>query len=105
MPTNNEGYDLEAVNENGEVVRYIEVKALRCAWHERPATLSSPQFELAQRESDRFWLYVVENAGQPDAKIHRIQAPARRAKYFTYDDGWRALAENDDQAHSEGDRE
>jgi hypothetical protein len=93
MPQMNEGYDLEAINEQCEVVRYIEVKAMRCAWVGRPATLSSPQFKKSQLEEDKFWLYVVEKAGQPEAKIYRIQNPSGKTSYFTLDDGWSNIAE------------
>jgi len=91
MPPNNEGYDLEAIDENGKIIRYIEVKALVCLWRDRPATLSESQFRMARRKGESFWLYVVERAGGPEARIHRVQAPADRVKYFTYDEGWGAL--------------
>jgi hypothetical protein len=93
MPTNHEGYDLEAINEQGEVMRYIEVKAMTCAWTDRPATISEPQFEAARRKGEKFWLYVVEKVGQPDPKIHRIPNPQRSVRYFTFDYGWSSLGD------------
>jgi hypothetical protein len=47
----------------------------------------------AQQLKERYWLYVVENPGAPFQIIHRIQNPALQVKSFTYDHGWRVLAE------------
>jgi Domain of unknown function (DUF3883) len=88
MPKNYEGYDLEAFNEKNEVARFIEVKAMQCAWSDRPVTLSEPQFRAAQSKQEKFWLYVVERVGQSDAKIYRIPNPACTVRYFTFDEGW-----------------
>jgi hypothetical protein len=88
MPKNYEGYDLEAFNEKNEVARFIEVKAMQCAWSDRPVTLSEPQFRAAESKREKFWLYVVEKVGQLDAKIYRIPNPAGSVRYFTFDEGW-----------------
>lgn len=105
MPPNNEGYDLIALNENGEVQRLIEVKALSCAWKGRPVTLSNAQFRMAQSVGEKYWLYVVERAGQGDAKIYRVSDPATKARYFTFDDGWEALSESASSAFPEPSRD
>ena len=44
---------------------------------------------------DAYWLYVVESAGTDDASLARIQDPAGMAKTFTFDHGWREVAEAD----------
>jgi hypothetical protein len=88
-----EGYDIESRNLAGEIERYIEVKAIGASWGQLGVTLSQPQFTTAQQLKDRYWLYVVENAGTPSQVIHRIQNPALEVKSFAYDHGWKVLAE------------
>ena len=55
--------------------------------------LTEPQFSLAQQERERYWLYVVENLYQPEARLWWIRDPAGRVDYFHYDYGWRAAAQ------------
>ena len=57
--------------------------------------MSHTQFKFAQEHGDAYWLYVVERAGTDDARIVRIQDPAGKAKTFTFDKGWLAVAEVD----------
>jgi len=104
MPPMNEGYDIESrEKEGGEVIRYIEVKALSGNWRDNPnAALSKSQFKMASENGDRYWLYVVERADQKDCRLHRIQNPARRTNQFIYDDGWQALAEPNNSNSNEG---
>ena len=51
---------------------------------------------LRPEHGEAYWLYVVESAGTDDASLARIQDPAGRAKTFTFDHGWREVAEADD---------
>lgn len=97
MPHKNPGYDIESRSIKGEVVRYIEIKSLSGHWNHSYATLSRPQFDKAVSLGDAFWLYVVENAESENFQIHRIQNPALKANHFMFDDGWRSVAEIDDQ--------
>ncbi len=87
------GYDVESRNEAGEVVRYIEVKSRTGAWDQQGVTLSDTQFHEAQRRGEAYWLYIVENADQDDARIFRIQDPANHVEYFCFDNGWGGLSE------------
>lgn len=57
--------------------------------------LSRTQFECARERGADYWLYVVEHAGDEDARIVRIQDPAGRARTFTFDKGWLDVAELD----------
>jgi len=91
MPPKHPGYDIESKDSTGNVVRYIEVKALSGNWGSDGAALTKPQFEKARELGDRYWLYVVEKAQQQDFKIHPIQDPAQRVNQFIYDDGWKKL--------------
>ena len=60
---------------------------------DRPVGMRRAQFLEAQRRGDRYWLYVVEQAGTDNARIVRIQDPAGKARTFTFDRGWLAVAQ------------
>lgn len=93
-PEGNPGYDLWKPDNDGKPVKYIEVKAMSGTFDNRAATLSKTQFEFAQKHPDAFWLYVVENAGDPAQRnLVRIKNPAGKAQTFTFDRGWRELQE------------
>jgi sacsin len=100
----NPGYDIES--RKGRVVeRYIEVKGIDGEWGENGVPLSSLQFfkfqdrpELEEEGSsliaERFWLYVVEHARDPEkVKIHMIQDPAGKVTEFRFDHGWKQAGE------------
>lgn len=97
MPHTNPGYDIESRDTEGNILRYIEVKSLSGAWDGKFAVLSKQQFDTAKQFGDTFWLYVVDQAQTDKYKIYRIQNPAQRANHFMFDDGWRAMAEEDDE--------
>ena len=92
--THNPGFDLFKVV-NGQECTWCEVKAMKVGLNDRPVGLSHTQFKYAQERGDAYWLYVVEHAGSEDARIVRIQDPAGKAKTFTFDKGWLAVAEHD----------
>ncbi|MCW1886729.1 DUF3883 domain-containing protein [Luteolibacter flavescens] len=87
----NPGYDVESRRgRNPDPERYIEVKGINGDWGQNGVPLSSIQFDRARKEGDKFWLYVVENAGDPEkVRIHMIQNPAGKATQFRFDHGWR----------------
>jgi hypothetical protein len=88
-PTNNPGFDLQEVTDEGRIIRRVEVKAMAGCLADRPVALSNTQFRTAMTYGDSFWLYVVEHARNPGMQnIVRIQDPARQAKYFSFDRGW-----------------
>ncbi len=103
-PTNNPGFDLTTLGPDGQPVKWVEVKAMKGTLLDRPVGLSRTQFEWAQRHGASCWLYVVERAGNPEqARVVRIQDPAGKAKTFTFDRGWIAVAKDfnpaDQQVH------
>ena len=52
--------------------------------------VSSTQFRRAQQEDNKYWLYVVEHALDPENyRIYPIQSPASKVNAFMYDAGWR----------------
>ncbi len=89
---NNEGFDLVKVAE-GQPASWCEVKAMKGDLEGRPVGLSRAQFDCAREYGDAYWLYVVERAGTEDARIVRIRNPAGKARTFTFDKGWLAVAE------------
>lgn len=92
--THNPGFDLFEAGQNGQPIRWIEVKAMRGELRDRPVGLSRTQFEYAQKHGEAYWLYVVEYAGdEKRARIVCIQNPAGKARTFTFDHGWLAVAE------------
>ncbi len=105
MPDNNPGFDLFEPDEQGQPRRWVEVKAMTEGLWDRPVGMTYKQFSCAQQHGKAFWLYVVELAGTPEARILRIQDPAGKARTFTFDEGWREVAEIDggknEQRHEE----
>ncbi len=52
--------------------------------------LSRLQFSNAQDYGDRYWLYVVEHAFDPElVRVHPIQSPASQVTSFMFDGNWR----------------
>ena len=93
--TNNPGFDLMEVADGGEIVRFVEVKAMSGTLQNRSATLTKKQFEFAQQERDFYWLYIVESARDPErANIVKINDPAGWAKTFTFDHGWKEVSQD-----------
>lgn len=96
-PTHNPGYDLHEDGPEDNPVRWIEVKAMKGELRDRPVGLSRTQFECAREHGDAYWLYVVEHAGDEGrSRILRIQDPAGKARTFTFDQCWIAVAESAD---------
>ena len=93
-PDGNPGFDLFEVNGSGQQVRWVEVKSMTGSLENRPAGLSHTQFDYARAKGDAFWLYVVEHATDPEnARVLRIQNPIGHARTFTFDQGWRSIAQ------------
>jgi hypothetical protein len=94
-PAGNRGFDLFETGPDGRPVRWCEVKAMTGGLDNRPVGLSRPQFDYASEHGEEYWLYVVEHAGDEHARVVRIQDPAGKARTFTFDHGWLAVAEVD----------
>lgn len=95
MPINHPGYDIESRDVNGEIIRYIEVKSMSGPWGEDGVGLTATEFAKAQELREKYWLYVVERALEPDARIYFIQDPASKVDEFRFDSGWQQAAEID----------
>lgn len=93
-PPGNPGYDLFEADDAGKPIRWVEVKAMRVSLDDRSVGLSRTQFEHAQTCGSAFWIYIVEYAAdETKASIVRICDPAGKARTFTFDHGWKAIAE------------
>jgi len=99
-PVHNPGFDLFQTGPNDEPRTWCEVKAMTGTLDDRAVGLSHTQFGCAREHGSDYWLYVVERAGESDARLVRIQDPAGRARTFTFDHGWRAIAAVDDSRPS-----
>lgn len=91
--SSNRGYDLYETNDNRQPIRYCEVKAMKGTLQDYPVCLSKTQFEFAQKHRHNYWLYIVECVDTDKPRIIRIQDPFGKARNFTFDHGWIAVAE------------
>jgi hypothetical protein len=93
-PEGNPGYDLYESDASGNPVRWVEVKSMTGSLEDRPVGLSHTQFDLASVKRERYWLYVVEHANDPERfRLLRIQDPAGQVRTYTFDNGWSEIAE------------
>ena len=93
-PKNNPGFDLYKTDESGKTIRWIEVKSMTGSLEGSSVGLSRTQFDLAREKGLAYWLYIVEHASDTKrARVLRIQDPAGRARTFTFDHGWAAIAQ------------
>ncbi|MCP4542411.1 MAG: DUF3883 domain-containing protein [Chloroflexi bacterium] len=92
MPHEHPGYDIESLDEFGQVARYIEVKSTANEWGKMGVGLTGTQFKKAQKLGNRYWLYVVENAEGEESQVYPIHNPANKVNRFLYDGGWRAVS-------------
>lgn len=92
-PEGNPGFDLFESDRDGRQIRWVEVKSMTGTLEDRPVGLSHTQFDHAREKGDAYWLYVVENASDPEkARILKIQNPAGQTRTFTFDHGWIQVA-------------
>ncbi len=106
-PTNNEGFDITEVNSNGEIVRYIEVKALTGKWREGGVAVTAPQMKFAQAH-ENWWLFIVEGINTRAMKVYRLENPILQANRYMFDSSWKQLSlemeENKEIIPKEGDK-
>lgn len=95
-PDGNPGFDLFEENEDGQPVRWVEVKSMTGSLENRPVGLSRTQFDYARAKGGSYWLYVVEYATDAvKARVLRIQNPVGNARTFTFDKGWSQIARSE----------
>eukprot|EP00741_Cyanophora_paradoxa_P001841 tig00000507_g1784.t1 len=84
--------DLES-RECGDLERRIEVQALRGAWGPRGVALAFSQLHPALVRGDKYWVYVVEHAGDPARRrLHALRNPVKNMTELRVDGGWRKFA-------------
>lgn len=92
MPFNNEGFDLQRTTADGST-EYIEVKGQSGLWTEIGIVLTPAELQYALRFRERYFLYVVEFANEPERRtLYRIQDPFGKVMQFRFDSGWKAIA-------------
>jgi hypothetical protein len=106
MSEDNAGYDIKSTEKNGDI-RFIEVKSISGQWGGEGITVSPNQINFAQEYKKAFWLYVVENIGKSNARLHKLQDPMKYVKGFKFNEAWKEIAnsidlENDINNLSEG---
>lgn len=99
---NNRGFDLYRGATIETATHWCEVKAMTGTLDDRDVGISSAQFKCARDHGDAYWLYIVERAGTDAPNLVRIQDPVGKAKTFTFDRGWRAVATDLDGSLDEG---
>lgn len=92
MPFNNEGFDLKRTSADGSM-EYIEVKGQTGLWNDAGIVLTPAELHFAHRFRERYFLYVVEFANDPERRtLYRIQDPYGKVQQFRFDSGWKAVA-------------
>ena len=87
------GYDIESKSTSEAVERVIEVKGLSGSWNDFGVGVKPRQIEQCRREPDRFWLYVVEFALEPQrAQVFAIADPVSLIDEYRFDGGWKDLS-------------
>lgn len=90
MPPNNEGFDIRRGPESAD--EYIEVKGLTGAWGAEGIVVTPPELRMAERQRERYWLYVVEYATEPSRRhLYKIQDPYGKTNQFRFDSGWKSV--------------
>jgi hypothetical protein len=82
------GYDIESLDERGNIERYIEVKSLSGTWDSYGVSVSPRQLSEARQLGESYWLYVVARAPRADFNIYCIRNPAARIDQYMFDDAW-----------------
>lgn len=89
---NNKGFDIYEKDTNGQIIRYIEVKTLTGQWGQGGVGITEHQLEFAQKEKDKWWLFVVENINTDNTKVYQFKNPILEANRFMFDNSWKQLA-------------
>ena len=95
MSEDNAGYDIKSTEKNGDI-RFIEVKSISGQWGGEGITVSPSQINFAQEHKKAFWLYVVENIGKSNARLHKLQDPMKYVKGFKFNEAWKEIASSID---------
>lgn len=97
MPPKNEGYDIQSLDDDGEL-RYIEVKGLNGAWSRaNPVLMTAAEHRFGRSKGEAYWLYVIEHTGNPElTNLYAIQDPVNTIDRYAFDYGWQQFAQSED---------
>ena len=84
--------DIYEKDTNGQIIRYIEVKTLTGQWGQGGVGITEHQLEFAQKEKDKWWLFVVENINTDNIRVYQFKNPILEANRFMFDNSWKQLA-------------
>ena len=94
MPFLNEGFDIRRGSQGTE--DFIEVKGLSGSWGAEGIILTPSELRMAERQRERFWLFVVEYATDPSyRRLYKIQDPFGKTNQFRFDSGWKGAVAGD----------
>ena len=99
-PINNKGFDIYEKDTNGQIIRYIEVKTLTGQWGQGGVGITEHQLEFAQKEKDKWWLFVVENINTDNIRVYQFKNPILEANRFMFDNSWKQLAYQSDSVEN-----
>lgn len=91
-PTNNKGFDIYEKDMSGQTIRYIEIKTLTGPWAEGGVGITKHQLDFAQKQKDKWWLFVVENINTDNTKVYQFKNPILEANRFMFDNSWKQLS-------------
>jgi len=74
------GHDLQILDANGDLEKYIEVKATASEFGKHSFEVSKKQWAIATNHGDKYWIYCVFEAGTKTPKIVRLQNPVKLFK-------------------------
>ena len=78
-----EHYDVRSIHPSTGEIRLIEVKGhKKCEVY---AELTDDEAKLAERESDKYWLYIVYDIGSGNPKLLRFRDPLRTMNLETFE--------------------
>jgi len=102
-PTNNKGFDIVEKDNQGNIVRYIEVKTLTGQWGTSGVGITINQLQFALDYKDKWWLMVVKGINTDHVEVFQFKNPVLEATSFMFDNSWKQLAYHPDATFVEAD--
>lgn len=94
MKDNNPGFDIYAINKDGQE-EFIEVKGQSRAWTTEGVALTPRELITANEKGNRYWLCVVEFAqDEKRRQLHLVNNPFGLTTQFRFDSGWKTAAKS-----------
>lgn len=71
------GHDLQILDANGDLEKYIEVKSTASEVRKHSFEVSKKQWAIATNHGDKYWIYCVFETGTKTPKIVKLQNPVK----------------------------